>query len=289
MDEQQLKQMKNELKQELSAELDRKVEDEVQEESEEQLQEVMKSTLFLNRFKGGFITFLAIIIALGEYSEAVSVIADTVDTVRSEFTHDVEYETLSRIHVGNTADYISDLMGSPQVSRSIAEGIDANYYYSEKFLLTLFFSQDRVTAYTLLPLLSDFNLEVSDHTRNEDKPWLLGLETFSTFPANPQTYLIDHSKTASYYLEGLDTGRSGLFLKGYLGKLSYTEASSSEEIAALYKLEVHGTDSEIAKQQALLREKETPNFFGLGEIDVSLIEKSILSGAQISNYFGHLQ
>lgn len=287
--QQQLKnELKKELREELTNDLEQQVEQEVEEESQEQLAKAMAGPLMFARFRGGMLAFLALIIALGEYSEAVSVIADTVDTVRSEFTHDVEYGTLAQIHVGNTQSYINDLLGSPQVARPVSDNINAHYYYSEKYLLTLFYQQERVSAYTVLPLIEDFQPTIASQATSTEESWNLGVSSFANFPANPQSYLIDHSKTASYYLENLDRGRSGLFLNTYLGRVAYTANTSAEEIAKLYKLEVHGSDDEILKQQTQLRQKALPNLYGRGELAIELIEKSILSGAEISNYFGHL-
>lgn len=281
MEEQQRIKIKQELKEELSKELQNTIEDEVEEEVKEQ--HMFGGSLFFSKFKGSFLTFLAIIIALGEYSEAVTVLGDTVETIRSEFTNDIEYETISKIHVGNTVPYMEELLGSPQVSRAINQDINANYYYDEKFLLTLFIDDERVTAFTVLPLLEDFHPEVATTTKG---PWNLGEAAFTSFPANPQTYVIDHAKTASYYLENLDRGRAGLFVNTYLGKVSYTVRSESPLLVAFYNQEVHGSDQEVLESQTQLRNSEMPNFYGEGEIGLELIEKSILTGAEFSSYFG---
>ena len=283
MDNQQKAKIKQELKEELSKELQGTIEGEVEEEINEQ--NILTGNPLFSRFKGSFLTFLAIIIALGEYSEAVTVIGDSIETVRSEFTNDIEYETISKIHVGNTVPYMEELLGSPQVSRAVGKGLVANYYYDEKFLLTLFIHSERVTAFTVLPLLEGFKPEVAATSKG---PWNLAEASFSSFPANPQTYVIDHAKTASYYLESLDRGRAGLFVQSYLGKVSYSVQSESPLLVAFYNKDVHGSDKEVLESQTQLREAEQPNFYGEGEIALDLIEKSILTGAEFSSYFGQL-
>jgi len=278
MEDSSKEQLRNELKEEISKDIQKRIEEEVQEELEE-------SKPVFSKFKGTFIAFLAIIMALGQYSEAVSLIRDGIDTIQSEFTNDIEYDTLSKIHVGNTAPYMESLLGSAQVSRSINAEINANYYYHDKYLLTLFFKEDRVIAFTFLPLVDDFYPAV---VRSDKHSWKLGKGNFMDFPANPKTYIIDHAKTASYYLESLEKGRTGLFVNSYLGKVTYTAASESSQIAALYKEEVHGEDNVILKLQTQLRKTEIPNFYGEGELGLELIEKSILTGAEFNSYFGQL-
>jgi hypothetical protein len=271
-------QLKSELKEEISKDIQKKIEEEVQEELEE-------SKPVFSKFKGTFIAFLAIIMALGQYSEAVSLIRDGIDTIQSEFTNEIEYDILSKIHVGNTAPYMESLLGSAQVSRSINAEVNANYYYDDKYLLTLFFKESRVIAFTFLPLVDDFYPAVVSSDKNS---WQLGQGNFMDFPANPKTYIIDHAKTASYYLESLKKGRTGLFVNSYLGKVTYTAASEPSQIAALYKEEVYGEDKVILKLQTQLRKTEIPNFYGEGELSLELIEKSILTGAEFNSYFGQL-
>ncbi len=266
------------IKADLREELQETIEEEVQEE-------IAENQAVLSKFKGVFIAILAIIMALGQYSEAVSLIGDGIATLQSEFTHDIEYETLSKIHVGNTIDYVESLLGSAQVSKSINTEVNANYFYDDKYLLTLFSKDARVTAFTILPLESDFHPEVIQTSQHK---WLLGTANFASFPANPQTYVINHAKTASYYLESLDKGRTGLFVQSYLGKVSYTVESESSQIAEFYQKEVHGTDEEILALQDQLRQTEEPNFYGEGELGLELIEKSILTGAEFNSYFGQL-
>ena len=279
-------QAKAQLKAELKAEIRKELEGEIQEAVEDEVQEELaENSVFFSKFKGTFIAFLAIIMALGQYSEALALIKDGIDTIQSEFTHEIEYETLSKIHVGNTLDYMESLLGSAQVSKSINKDIDASYFYNSKYLLTLFSKDQRVIAFTVLPLVADFQPELMQASQIQ---WTLGSANFKSFPANPQTYVIDHAKTASYYLESLDKGRTGLFVQTYLGKVSYSAESESAQLVKLYQKEVHGTDEEILKVQKQLRETETPNFYGEGELGLELIEKSILTGAEFNSYFGQL-
>jgi len=248
-----------------------------------ELKKVMANSLLVNRSKSYLFTLLAIIIALGEYSEAVSLISDGFDSIRSEFTHDIEYEKLSNIRVGNTISYAEGILGLPQVSRSIDDQITANYFFDPKFLMTLFYKENRIEAYTITCLVKDFFPGIF---RNAKKTWTLGNNTYASFPTTPQTYLIDHSKTNSYYIEKLDKGRTGLFVSSYLGNLPFGANINHELIASLYQQEVYGDDVIVLKAQSELRDNQFPNFYGEGLLDLSYIEKSLLTGAEFQSYFG---
>ncbi|MBV1881218.1 MAG: hypothetical protein KUG82_06270 [Pseudomonadales bacterium] len=288
MEKNRADQIKSQLRQELREELQDTIEEEIQEELEE-AQAVLKkktaSQFIFSISKGSFFAVVAVIMALGQYSEAVVLISDSVATVRSIFTNDIEYELISKIHVGNTESYMESLLGSPQVSKSIDNEITANYFFNKKYLLTLFIKESRVTAFTILPLKADFQPETIQTVEGAKA---LGEANFIAYPGNPQLYVLNHAKTASYYLESLDKGRTGLFVQSYLGLMSYSVDAESINLAALYKAEVHGTEQEILKLQTQFRESEFPNFYGEGELNLELIEKSILTGAELSSYFGQL-
>lgn len=235
-----------------------------------------------DKVKTVLLGFLALVIALGEYTEAVSLINEARENILIQFTNDLEYETLDKIHVGNTVAYIEDLVGSPQVSRAIDDNTVANYFYHEKFFLTLFYREERIAAYLVVPLKDDFQLPVLE-TENESLE--LSDFTYSDYPANPTHYVIDHSKTSSYYMEVLDSGRSGLFVNTYLGNVTYGIDEHPTVIADLYEKEVHASDEEIATLQTKLRSNTRPNFFGQGLVELELIEKSLLTAAEFESYF----
>lgn len=238
-----------------------------------------------DKIKTVLLGFLALVIALGEYTEAVSLINEARENILIQFTNDLEYETLGKIHVGNTVTYIEDLVGSPQVSRAIDDSTVANYFYHEKYFLTLFYREKRIAAYLVVPLKDDFQLPVLE-TENESLE--LSDFTYSDYPANPTHYVIDHSKTSSYYMEILDSGRSGLFVNTYLGNVTYGIDEHPTVIAELYEKEVHASDEEIATLQTKLRSNTLPNFFGQGLVELELIEKSLLTAAEFESYFGTL-
>lgn len=235
--------------------------------------------------KGYLFAVAATIIALGQFSEAVTLIEQGLDWTRSRFTNAVEYELISKIHVGNTEDYVTELLGSPQVSRAIRPAVSANYYYDDKFLLTVYFEDSRTIAYTVAALRSDFQPAVATI---DDQDWLLQDSKYESFPANPDTYMIDYSKITSYYLESLNSGRIGLFYNTYLGNITLIHSNESNALlASFYQKEVTESDDVILQAQEQYRAQISPNFFGMGMLPLEDIQKGLLTAAEFTNYFGH--
>ncbi len=283
MNDESAKKLKAEILRELSEIIKNQVEDKVEEEVDEELRKHTRHASAMRLFKGYFIAVVATIIALGQFSEAFTLLGDGVNLARTRLTNTVEYDLLSNVHVSNTESYIESLMGNPQISRAINEQVVANYYYNRKFLLTVFIGDQRVVAYTIIPLKEDFKPVILDEDGME---WTLGETNYASFPANPKLYVVDHSKTISYYLESLDTGRAGLFVQNYLGNVSLGPSARNELIIDLYDEEVNGSEEAVLETQTRLREQSRPNLFGMGVFGVDLIQKSILTGAEFTSYFG---
>ncbi len=239
-------------------------------------------SLGYEKSKTVFFGVLAVTIALGEYSEAVALIGDGVNALRSAFTHDVEYELLDKIHVGNTQPYIEGLLGHPQVSKAVGDDLTANYFYHDKFLLTAFFRDARVVAYSVLPLIEGFEPALSSTSTRLH----LGQFSYADYPANATAYMLDHSKTVSYYLENLESGRAGLFVNQYLGNVVYGSGAHPDLVGTFYDLEVRGEEAKAVESQELLRQSAKPNFYGQGEVGVEFVEKSLLTEAEFRQYFG---
>lgn len=272
------------LKRELKAQIQEEVEEEVEGEIKEEVSKHLSQRQVVGYFKSYFFAIAASIMALGQFSEAVTLIEDGLDWAMSKITNEVEYELLDQVHVGNTEPYIEDLLGAPQISRKIDEQITANYFYNDKFLLTIFFLDGRVEAYTVIPLVDGFEPVVAE---GEDMEFKMGEFSYANYPGNPQAYMVDHSKVTSYYLEILETGRTGLFFKVYLGNIVVRSEDANPVIVDFYNMEVNESDDVIYAGQKKLRTEVKPNFYGMGMLTLEQIEKSILTGAEFSTYFGH--
>ena len=272
--------MTDDNKQDIPSELQDALSQQIEDQVEEEIAERMP---YVSRFRQYFIAVGIAIMTLGQFSEAVTLIEAGLDWASSKVTHTVEYKLLSKVRVGNTESYIEELLGSAQVSRSVEGDIVANYFYDEKYLLTVFLQDSRVVAYTIVPLKNDFTPVIVE---SDGEDWLLQDDTFSSFPANPKMYMIDHSKTISYYLETLDSGRAGLFNKNYLGRVSLGVSGPSTSLVELNRQEITGSDQQILAVQSQLRSDTYPNLYGAGTLDLEVIQQSLLTSAEFSSYFG---
>ena len=233
------------------------------------------------KVKNILVAMAALMIALGEYTEAISLVDDAVEYVQRQFTHDLDYELLAKLNVGNTVAYAEELMGAPQVARVIDEKTSANYFHTEKYLVTLFYRDDRVAAYTITVLDETFHPHIS-----RESQLAVGKFTFTEYPAKITSYSVDFSKTVAYYMENQSSGSSGMFVENYLGTLDYAAGGADRnELAALYKQDVHGSDDDQHNALQAYRKHSKPNFFGQGELSLQEIERGLLTLGEYKNYF----
>lgn len=236
---------------------------------------------FTEKLKNILVSMAALMIALGEYSEAISLVDDAVEYLQKQFTHELDYEQLQKLNVGNTVAYAESLMGAPQVARMIDEKTSANYFYTEKYLVTLFYRDDRVAAYTIAVLEEGFEPKISKQSE-----LAIGEFVFTQYPAKISHYSVDFSKAVAYYLENQSSGSSGMFVENYLGSLEYAAGGvDREQLASLYKADVHGTEEEFFAVLEGYRESSYPNFFGQGELSLAEVERGLLTEAEFKNYF----
>jgi hypothetical protein len=236
--------------------------------------------LTLSKATAWFLVVNTSVVGLGQLSEAIELISNGIDYTRSQFSNSVDYAMLNKIQVGNTVEYIENEFGSPQVSRSIDERTTANYFHKRKFLLTLFYRDNRIVAFTVLPLIDDFQPEV-----DRGSEFALGEFSYSEFSPENNGYRIDHSNTVSFYLELVESGRSSLFTGRYVGQLDYGMGPTSPLIEQLYEEEVFGEPDQIRSLQDNLRQQARPNFYGEGLLPLDDIEKSLLTTAEFRRYF----
>ncbi len=227
------------------------------------------------RIQGWGLFLMGLIVTLGQWSEAIDLINTAAEATRSRFTNTVEYERLQRIHVGNSIEYVEGVLGKPEVIRDIDEQVSANYFFDEKYLLTLFYRVNRVVALTILARRDDFNYAFDgDHE--------LASTHFAEFP-EPKEYAVDSANTGSYYVEALALGRVGMFFTRYLGLIDYSGAKS-EEIAKIYKADLLGEEHKIRSVLTKLRKQGVPNFYGEGELPLEALQKSLLTPVEFTYY-----
>ncbi len=228
-----------------------------------------------------FVPACLFIISLGSFSEAFILVDDFTTLLRTKFSNTVEYETLGTINVGNTTQYIEENIGPPRVIKRVGDDLDANYYFNDKYLLAVFYKDGRVTAYTVVSLEESLKPELP-----WDKTKILGDNTFAEFSSVPDEHRLDVAATNNVYVESIDTGVHGMFLNAYLGSIQYGSGSFNlPALETLYNTSVYGTDEEIFADLANYRKAARPNLYGQGDLTIEQLRLSLLTPAELNNYF----
>lgn len=222
-------------------------------------------------------------IALGNASDATLLIRELGADIYSYVSNDFEYQTLASVNVGNTVDYIEERLGKPQVSRAVGNETSANYFHDDKYLLTVFYRSGRVEAFTWISLNDGFEPEI---TTTNGKSTPIGKTRFTQLPRPVTEYAIDDSRIIRYYIEALEGSRDVGFLGTYLGHIQYGAFAPADSIGKLYAADVNGQTDTLQSAWSELRNTETPNLYGRGNLPLTYIEKSILSNAEFAGYFG---
>ncbi|MFT7558527.1 MAG: hypothetical protein ACI93R_000422 [Flavobacteriales bacterium] len=229
-----------------------------------------------------FIPICVFVISLGSFSEAFILVGDFRNMMKSRFSNDFEYKTLSAIHVGNTVNYVEGKLGAPAATKSLDNGVLVNYYIHEKYLLSGYFKGDRVAAYTVVAIVDGFSPEMTWY-----QGLRLGESPFSEFSESPQGFTFDNAKTNRFFIELSPNELSGFFQNSYLGVVQYGMGEVDQEsLNGLYNSDVFGTEEETIEKIGIFRQKGLPNFYGQGELDIEVIQKGLLSNGEFLNFFG---
>jgi len=226
-------------------------------------------------------------IAIGEIDGTIQSANHYYEKVISEFTDTYDYEKLSKIHVGNTQHYLETLFGKPMVAKDLDEAPNktykVNYYFTEKYLFTVFLLKERISAYTVLNFKDNFHPNVN---KIENKK--LGKFALSDLN-NLVDYTLDSSASMKSVLQVHEYGRQGFFRKYYYGYIDYaTKTLSNKKDLTLLRetanLEMMGDEAfedEFLKMQRVFK----PNLYGEGELTLMMIRKSLLTELEFKSYF----
>jgi hypothetical protein len=222
------------------------------------------------------------ILGLANLSEAVLLVEEGVDKVISTFTHLPEYDDLSYLKVGTTREFVQRIFSMPQVRKSLDDGLTADYYFDDKYLLTLFMRNDEVQAFTVISLDESFHPTVFN---DENQSYGLGEFSFSAAPALPRNFQVDWTKTLGAYIEEVDLGLQSLGKNAFLGSLTYgTNGSDAAPIGDIYNARVLDEEAKLEAARDRLRNNLKPNLYGWGNIPLEIVRESVLSTSQFGSY-----
>lgn len=236
-------------------------------------------------FKDKFLFVAIAIMALGQWSDSKELAQEAYVTVISNFTHKYEYEALNKINIGSNMEYISQQIGSPQLIKKskYIDDISFAYYLNEKYILTLILQDSRVTAYTISALEDDFapnNLLNKQPSENK--------VSVADNTHNMTDFTLDNNNV-DFFLTREELGKSKLFMNQYFGAIGYKKNIniSAAELRELYdEVNLEEANSKKIQTHALeISHKARNNFFGAGEVDLSVIADSVLTNFEYSFYY----
>ena len=255
--------------------------------SEETTDQSTEKASPLRRFTEVIVSIAAFSIAIGELDGTVQTVERYYETFVSEYTDKYDYEKLEKIHVGNTIYHLEKLFKKPTVTKDIKiedKQYNVYYYYQEKYLLTVFFLKKRMVAYTVINFKDDFHPRVNP-IENKN----LGEFSFSETQGIVD-YILDASAAITSFTQMHEYGRQGFFRKYYYAYIDYGANSVSNKkalalISDTVELEVMG-DEAFESKFAQLQKVFRPNMYGIGEVELPAIRKSLMSKLEFESYFG---
>lgn len=241
------------------------------------------------KFKKGTIKekllFIALaIMALGQWSDSKEMVEEAYVVAVSHFTHQYEYDDLNSINVGSNVEYILQKFGFPQIIKKskYIDDISFAYYLNDKYILTLILKEKRVTAYTVSSLENDFiPNELLTKTPSKNKI------TVADNTKKITDFTLEHNNV-DFFLVMEEQSKDKLFINQYFGAIGYQNDINvtSEELLKLYNDVNLEEETESIKAQALaVSYKARNNFYGAGEVDLSVIADSVLTSFEYGFYY----
>ncbi len=222
------------------------------------------------------------VIALGNFSEAIMIVESATDRAISTFTNIPEYKDLGYLRSGISLGYAREIFGTPQVSRNLEQELSAEYFFDEKYLLTLLVKSGEVAGFIVISLQEGFAPPVFGEWGGD-----LGEFTFAELKGMPDEFVADWTKNSATYLESVNLGGGSLNQKAFAGWVNYGDGSRVQGLAELYQSVLLGGDSEALRKA--LRESTKPNVYGWGNVSLGDLTASILSPADLGHYLSSYQ
>ncbi|MFT7005634.1 MAG: hypothetical protein ACJAXJ_000133 [Colwellia sp.] len=234
--------------------------------------------------KEKFILVALSIMAIGQWADTKALLVETYVDIVSNFTHHYEYEVLSTINIGSNLEYFKQNFGVPQLIKpsKYEEDVRFAYFLNDKYILTLILNKTRISAYTITALVEDFVpyglLDKSPQTERQK---------ISDKVTEIADYTLDYNNI-EFVLVREQLDKSKLFINKYFGAIAYTDdiklpSFVLKEISDALNFEDEESEAIAAKVKNLISETYN-NYYGVGEVDLSLITDSILTKFEYSLY-----
>ena len=141
----------------------------------------------------------------------------------------------------------------------------------------------RVTAYTISALADDFTPNNLLNKKPSENKISVADNT-----QNMTDFTLDYNNV-DFFLTREELGKDKLFMNQYFGAIGYKKNIniSAEELRKLYdEVNLEEDNSKVTQTRALnISQKARNNFFGAGEVDLSVIADSVLTNFEYSFYY----
>ncbi|MBQ4857749.1 ETEC_3214 domain-containing protein [Pseudoalteromonas sp. MMG007] len=252
---------------------------EMQNSDAEQQENVKKKSLYEY-----FVAIALGLMAIGQWGDTKDIAVEAWQLTLSNFTHKYEYESLNHVNVGSNLDYISTHFGKPKLIKKSKyhENLNFAYYLEKKFILTLILEGDRVNAYTITGLVDDF-IPYGLLDKQEKENTLSIADNYTKF----QDFTLDFNNV-EFLLVKEELGKEKLFVNQYVGAIGYEQNinASKAEFRGLYeKLNMDDEAPNLLADVKRLTKKVRNNFYGVGEVSLSVVADSVLTDFEYSLYY----
>ncbi|MBC3766580.1 ETEC_3214 domain-containing protein [Neptunicella marina] len=251
---------------------------------------------FFNRtlFKRVVFYIPVAVITLGQFNDSKELSLEAYNSIKTNFTHSLEYEKLSHLNIGRTISFVEDYFGPPEVVKVSQQNPDVHYQYYNigKAVVTIMNHDGRVSGFTVIPTQTDFD-PVLPYLDKSLAQINLGTEFFS----EPEFFF--DAFNLVYFAQGQNLGKQFIFLTWMAGIVEYGRFSRLRSDGELIPLNTAITqisginESVLANQQdkvaqaiVNLQMNQPPNFYAFTELDTALIPESLLTRFEFKTYFG---
>lgn len=240
------------------------------------------------KFKTSILLVAAVMMSAGQFNDTRDLAASLHDDIVAKFTHEIEYELINGINIGNSLAYVKSHIGEPQIIKhaKIHQGVIFHYYHQEKFSLTLISKDERVVGLSVTPNTDNFQPKMPYKEA-------LGSQTIKQAVDEGGKYAFD-TNNLLYFIEAEELGKKAMYLtliRGFIGYGAQPESNYDIEtfkpslISLLNKLQtaeetIDDTQVYEAERDAIvsqIRDTTYPNYFAITELGAEVVTESLLT------------
>ncbi|MBR9873323.1 MAG: hypothetical protein GYB23_03540 [Vibrionaceae bacterium] len=218
------------------------------------------------------LAFIAIIIAAGQFNDAIDMTSKGWDLLVSNFSDAPSNDRLSNVYIRAPSGILEESFGSPVYTKFSNGEVEIKYFKDKKFILSAITSNDTIDAFLVFPK-QGFVPEIRAHAGGEN--YLKTTFADSTTLLEATSNL---ARSGNYYIEEAQGGRYELLynsIGGYSEYLSNLNKSQVQLLATFNDKFMMEEDTSSALIN--LRQQIKPNFYGYSAVGLEDLTPAILT------------